>query len=80
MVERLIGFRADGFLHLHLQNQVRSTLEVQTKLDAIGEIRLQGRIGLRHIGKSNQADNTGQHDTCDENCLPLKIRIHGLVD
>ena len=39
MVEGLVGFLADGFLHLHLQDQVRAALQVQAELDALRKIR-----------------------------------------
>ncbi len=78
IVQDLVGFLADRFLHLHLEDQVRSALQVQTELDAIGEIRFQDGQRFWHIGNSNQTDNTNKNDACDENCFPLEIRTHGL--
>ena len=30
VIDCLIGFLADGFLHLHLKNQVRAALQIQS--------------------------------------------------
>src|SRR5260221_675329 len=78
IVEGLISFLADRLLYLYLQDKMRSSLQVQTELDAVGKIRFQSGQRLWRIGNSNQTDNTNKNDGCDENCLPLEIRIHGL--
>src|SRR6266851_4797900 len=78
IVQDLIGFLADRLLHLHLQDQVRAALQVQTKLNAVGKIRFQDGQRLWRIGNSNQTDKTYKNDGCDENCFPLEVRIHGL--
>ena len=40
LVDRLVAALADGFVHLHLQDQVAAALKIQTQLDAVGEILL----------------------------------------
>ena len=77
-IERLIGFRADRLLHLHLKNQVRSALQIEAQLDAVREIGLQNREGFWRVGNSDQANNTYKNDAYDEDYFPLEIRIHGL--
>src|ERR1700681_62280 len=57
---------------------MRSALQIQTELDAVGKIRFQGGQGLWQIGNSNQPDKTNKNDGGDENCLPLEIGTHGL--
>ena len=46
-VNRLVGFLADGFLHLHLENEVRAALQIEPELDLVAEILLHLRPGRR---------------------------------
>src|SRR5882762_110529 len=78
IVQDLIGFLADRLLHLHLQNQMCSALQVQTELNAVGEIRFQYGQRFWRVGNSNQTDKTNKNDGDDEDCFPLEIRTHGL--
>ena len=76
VIERLIGLQADGFVYLYLQNQMGTTLQIQTYLDVFGKIitNLGGRC--RKCGQSYQAKNAEQNDQRNENGFPLEIRIH----
>ncbi len=40
LVDSLVAALADGFVHLHLQDQVAAALQIQTQLDAVGEVLL----------------------------------------
>ena len=76
-VDGLVGFLSDGFLHLHLENQVRAALQVQPQLDLPREIVLDLREGRREGRQAKNEKDTDQNDTEDENSFPLQIRIHG---
>ena len=60
LVHRLIAALADGFVDLHLQNQVAAAFEVEAELDAVREILLhlrQGRGELRQADQTINANN-----------------------
>ncbi len=37
-IDHLVGLLGNGLLHLHLQNEVRATLEIQSELDLVRKI------------------------------------------
>src|SRR5260370_29965881 len=74
-VHRLVRFLADGFLHLHLQDQVRPALQVQSELNLLRKISLDDCQGLREVGQSEKPVQTNQDDAYNEDYLPPRSRI-----
>ena len=72
-VGRLAGFGRHRFLHVHLQHQVRTALQVQAQTDTVG-----GRLpGLRPSpGKPENPEHAGQNDSHDENAFVDKVSFH----
>ncbi len=68
---RIIRFRAHRFIHHHLQHQVNAALEVQTKVDAVGQRRLPGR---RAYALRNAEDAKDEHE---KNCNDQEGFTHG---
>ncbi len=75
-VDRLIGLLRYGFLHLHLQNQVRAALQIQPELDLVREVRFQVRHRGRKRRHAQQAIEAPENDDNDKNGFPLQIRMH----
>jgi len=75
-VHHLIGFLSDGFLHLHLQYEVRAALQVQTEVDLLGEIVLKLRERRWKCRQSEQSIDAEKDHRQDEQRFPLQIRVH----
>ncbi len=75
-VHSLIGLLRNRFLHLHLQNQVRSALQVQAQLDLVAEIIFDLLDGGRERRRADQHVDTNQNHSQDEQSFPLQIGIH----
>ncbi len=60
-VDGLIGFLGDGFLHLHLEDEMRSALKVEAELDLVAKVIF---YLLQRGRKGRRAD---EHVDADEN-------------
>ena len=67
----IICFRADCFVHHHLQHQVDASFEVKTKVDAVGQRRLPGG------GAYALRDTEDAKDENQENCNDQEGFAHG---
>ncbi len=76
-VQRLIRLLRDGFLHLHLQNQVRAALQVESQLDLVSEIIFQLCQRRWECRQTEKAVHAAQDDHHDEERSPLQVGIHG---
>ena len=70
--DRVIRLRAHRFLHHHLQHQVDAALEVETKVDAVGQRRLPGG---RAYALRNAED---AKDENEKNCNDQEGFTHGI--
>ena len=62
MVDGLIAALADGFIHLHLQDEVAAAFQIQPQLDAVGEVCLQLLGGRGKLRQADNPENTKQND------------------
>ena len=61
-IDGLIGLLRDGFLRLHLKDQVRAALQVEAELDLVREIILDLRERGRERREADQAVNAADDD------------------
>src|SRR6266403_305189 len=61
-VDRLVRFLGNGFLHLHLENQVRAALQVEAELNLTAEIVLHLRERFGKIRQTDKVIDTEQND------------------
>ena len=61
-VDGLIGFLRDGFLRLHLQDQVRAALQVEAELDLVAKLSLICASEVGNVGSADQPVNAADND------------------
>jgi hypothetical protein len=65
----------DSIIHLHLQDQVRPTLEIEPQVDVVRQRREQS-FPRQTLGNPEDSEKEKQHGPDDEYELPEKILGH----
>src|ERR1700722_10630076 len=73
---RVVGVHINSVIHLHLQDQVSSAAQIQTKMNAVGHGR-EHALGRKALWNAEDPEQKHEQDPDDEYQLPKKILIHG---
>ena len=71
--DRLVGLRFGGVLHLYLQHQVASPLQIETEVNILCEIRFE--LSDRP-GKADDAEQADEHGRHNHNRFDHQIPLH----